>query len=309
MTSHTLGPQPTIGNFTCSDCLAQLSPQMSIILVPFSLRAMKVTVKILFMSSTQTSATIGTTTPTIRELPLQPSATSSCALIGTTTDLVSGSHNVFGEKTTQTHMSHEHKLFYPKNTGLNTTSIPSLNLHNQSLLHFFPLSPTHLAFPHSHYPKPILASQPYHSVSDEAVSRTYVRKPLQCLFRPYPKPTPHSHPYPYLHLCNPYYAVKSTFNTSTNPTLCRLHKPTFQHRHNKLRRHLTSINIPRWIPHKSCRLSPPLPTTLQHLQITLTGSYKTLLQLTFQLRCCILSHMSRVQQRTMARCQLMLDAF
>lgn len=80
-------------------------------------------------------------------------------------------------------------------------------------------------------------------MSDEA-GRAWARKPLQRLFRLYPKPTPHPHPYSRLHLRNPYYAIKLTFDTSTNPTLRRQLKPTFRHRHNQLLRHTASINIP-----------------------------------------------------------------
>lgn len=182
---------------------------------------MKATVKILFMSLTQTLATTNMTTLTIRKLLLPLSATSSRAPIDTMTDPASGSHDVFGEKTTQIPMLHEHECSYPKSAGLNTTSTPSLNLHDESLLHSFLLSLTLLGFPYSLSLKQILVPRYNNFVLEEAADCTYACKLLQHLFRPYPKPTPHLHPYPCLHFRNSYYMIKSTFNTSTNPTLCR----------------------------------------------------------------------------------------
>lgn len=204
--------------------------------------------KILFMSSTQTLAMIGTTTPTIRELLLPLSATSNRASITTMTSHVSGSYTVFGEKTTQIPTLHGHELFYPKNAGSNITSIPSPNLLDRSSL---PSSPPSLHQPQTHSVslystslKPVLAPQLPCSVSDNAPNRIHIRRPLQRLFRPYPKLTPHLHLYPRLRLRNPYYTVKSIFDTSMNPMLRHPYKPTFWHCHNKLCRHLTSVNIP-----------------------------------------------------------------
>lgn len=238
------------------------------------------------MSSTQTQAPTGTTTPTTEESPSPPSATNSRAPTDTTTKYASGSQGRLGETTTRAPTSLDPEYSYQKNAGLNTTSTPSQNPRDRSLPHSSPLSlhqpRTHLGFPHSNSQKPVLAPQPHHSVSDKA-SRTRARKPLQRLFRPYPKPTPHLHPYPRLRLRNPYYAIKSTFDTSTNPTLRRQFKPTFRRHHNQLLHHTASINIPRWIPNRSCRLLPPSPPALQRSPPMLTGSYRTLLLLTFQL--------------------------
>lgn len=148
-----------------------------------------------------------------------------------------------------------------------------------------------LGFPHLSSQKPVLALKPHHSVSNEVASCTYGCRPLQCLFRPYSKPTLYLHLYLHLRLRNPYYAIKLTFNTSSNLTLCYLHKPTFRHRHNKLRHCLISINIPKWIPHRLCRLSPPLPTVSQSSLTASTGLYKTLLPLIFLLRYSVQNHM------------------
>lgn len=188
---------------------------------------------------------------------------------------------------------HRHKLSYPKNAGSNTTSILNLNFRDQSSspssLPSLPLLQIHLRFPHSSFLKQVLVPLPPHFVSEETVSRTHIRRPLQHLFRPYPKPTLHPHLYPRLRLHNPYYAIKLMFDISTNLMLHRLYKPIFWHCYNKLRHYLTSVNIPRWIPYRLCRLSPCLRTTS-------TSSYRTLRQLTFQLRFSVLSHMYNTRQ-------------
>lgn len=206
-----------------------------------------------------------------------------------------------------------HKSSPPKNVSPNITNTLLRPFRNWSSPHSLLLSPcqpqTHLGFPYLNFPKPVLAPQPHHSISDKAASRTYAHKPLQRLFRPYPKLTPYPHPYPHLCLRNPYYTIKLTFNMSTNPMLCRQHKPTFRHRYNQLRHRTTFINIPRWIPYKSCRLSTPSSKVSPPLLTMLTGSYKTLLLSTFLLQFCVLSHICSTQQRTMARRQLMLDDF
>lgn len=142
---------------------------------------------------------------------------------------------------------------------------------------------------------------PHHSMSDEAVSCTYAHRPLQHLFRPYPKPTPHLYPYSRLRLNNSYYAIKALFDILTNPTLHHQHKPTFWLHHNKLLCHLVSINISQWILHKLCRLLPPSPMVSPPSWITLTSSYKTLLLSIFLLQSFVQNHMSNVQQYTMAR--------
>lgn len=162
---------------------------------------------------------------------------------------------------------------------------------------------------HSLYPKPVLALQLPHSMSNETVGRTPVHRPRQCLFRPYPKPTPYLYPYLCLCLCNSYYVIKSTFDTSTNSTLYRLHKPMFRHRHNQLCRYTTSVNIPRWIPHRLYRLSPLSQITSPCSPTTSTTSYKTLLWSTFLLQFCVLNHMYSTRLRTMARHQLTLEDF
>lgn len=197
------------------------------------------------------------TTPIIKESLSPLSVTNNRAHFDTTISHASGLRDVFGEKTTLAHTSPEPEHSYPKSAGSSTISTWTLNLHDQSLLLSFPLSPTHLISPYSLSQKQVPAPQYNNSVSEEAPGYTRARKPLQRLFRPYPKLTPHPHPYLYLRLRNSYYVIKSTFNTSTNSTLHRLHKPIFRHHHNKLRHHLTSTNIPRWISHKSCRLLPP----------------------------------------------------
>lgn len=187
-----------------------------------------------------------------------PSVRNNHVPIATIINHAFGSHDASGRKTTPPLMSVDSESSLPKNVALSTTNTPHRPLRNRSSPPSLPLSPrqppTHLGFPHSNSQKPVPAPQPHHSVSDEAADRTCARKPLQRLFRPYPKPTLHLHPYPRLCLRNPYYTIKSTFDMSTNPTLRRLHKPTFWHRHNKLRHRITSTNIPRWIPHRSCKL-------------------------------------------------------
>lgn len=201
------------------------------------------------MSSTQMQEPIGTTTLNQRDILRSPSAKSSPARIDTTTNPTSGSHSTSGKKTTRVHTSHVHESSPLKNVGQSITNIPLRPLRNQSSQPSSPLSPrqppTHFGFPHSNSSKPVPVLQPHHSVSDVTVDRTYACRPLQHLFRPYSKPTPHPHLYPRLRLHNPYYAVKSTFDTSTNPTFRRLHKLTFRHCHNKLCHHITSVNIPR----------------------------------------------------------------
>lgn len=297
----------TIGNFTRSDRLASLSLQPSTTPVPFGLRQTKASAKILYTSSTQTPEPIGTTTSITKESLSPPSVTNNRARIDITTKSAFGSREDTGEKTIQAPTYPDPEHYYLRSAGSSTTSTQTLNLHDQSLLHSFPLSPTHPVFPHSLSQKPVPA--PQHSASEEAVGRTRARKPLQRLFRPYPKPTPHPHPYPRLRLRNPYYAIKSTFDTSTNPTLRRQYKPTFRHLHNKLRRRTTSVNIPRWIPTKSCRLSPPSQTTLPRSPPTSTGLYKTLLLSTFLLRFYVLNHTSNARQRTTERRRLTLEDF
>lgn len=262
--SHTPVSQPTIGNFTRSNHLAQLSPQTSTTPIPFGLWTTITTAKILYTSSTQMQELTGMTTPIIKELPLPLSAMNNRAQIGTMTEYASGPQGSSGEKTTQAPTLHEQEHSYPRNAGSSTTSIQTLNLHDQSLLLPFLLLLTHLAFSHSLSQKQVPVPRYNNSVSEEAPDRTHAHRPLQRLFRPYPKPTPHPHPYLRLRLRNPYYAIKSTFDTSTNPMLCRLHKPTFRHHYNKLRRCITSSNIPRWTPHKSCKLWPPSPRILPH---------------------------------------------
>lgn len=176
----------------------------------------------------QTQELTGTTTPTIRKSPSLLSAIINCVPIGTTTDHVSGPRDVSREKMTQAHMSHRHAQSYLRNAGLNTINTPTLNLHDLSSLCSFLFSPTYFSFSHSHSPKP-LAPQSHHSVSEEVPDPIHVRKPLQSLFRPYPKLTPHLHPYLCLQLNNLYYDIKSTFDMSTNLTLHCKHKPTFWH--------------------------------------------------------------------------------
>lgn len=312
MMFHTSDLSPIIGNFTHSDHLAQLSPQTSTLPVPFGLRAKTATAKILYTSSTQTQEPISTTTPIIGKSPSPPSATNNRAHTGTITKYASGSQGKLGEKTTRASTSPDPKHFYPKSVGLNTTNTPSLNLHNWSSLLSSPLSlhqpQTHLEFPHSNFQKPVLALQPHRSVSDEA-GHTHARRPLQRLFRPYPKPTPHPHPYLRLRPCNPYYVIKSTFDMSTNPTLRHLYKPTFWHRHNQLRPRLTSINIRRWIPIRLCRLSPPSRTTLPRSLPTSTSLYKTLLLSTFLLWSHVLNHTYNARQRIMERRRQTLEDF
>lgn len=140
--------------------------------------------------------------------------------------------DVFRGKTTQAHISPKPEHFYSRNAGLNTTSTPSLNVLDQSLLRSFLLSPTHLAFLHLHSPKQVLVPQYSNFALEKAPSHTHVCKPLQRLFRPYSKPTPYLHSCPHLCLNNPYYKIRSTFDISTNLQLHCLHKPTFRHCHN-----------------------------------------------------------------------------
>lgn len=150
---HTSVLQPTIGNFTRSDRLAYLSPQTSITPVPFGFQAMTASARILYTFSMQIQEPTGTTTPITKELLSPPSATNNPAHTDTTINLASGPLNAFGEKTIQALTSHGHELFYPKSARSSTTSTLTLNLHDQSLLHSFLLSPTLLDFPHLHYPK------------------------------------------------------------------------------------------------------------------------------------------------------------
>lgn len=185
------------------------------------------------------------TTPIIKESPSPLSAMINHVPIDIMINHASRLRNIFREKTTPAHISPGLKHFYPRNIGLNTIITPTLNLYNPSPLRFFPLSPIHLAFSHSLFSKLVLAPQPHYSASEEAPGCICAYKPLQHLFKPYPKPTLHLHLHLHLHLCNPYYAIKSMFDTLTNPMLHHLHKPTFRHHHNKLHRRLTSINILR----------------------------------------------------------------
>lgn len=192
---------------------------MSSTLVPFGLQAMTVIAKILYTFLIQILEPIGRTILTIKESLSPRSVINNHAQTDTTTSCASGLWDIFGEKTTQAHISHGHELFYLKNAGSNTTSIPSLNLRNWSSLHSFLLLPTHLAFSHSHFQNPVLAPQPHHSMSEEVPGYIYTHKSLQHLFKPYPKLTPYLHPYLHLYLYNPYYVIKLMFNTSTNPQL------------------------------------------------------------------------------------------
>lgn len=100
---------------------------------------------------------------------------------------------------------------------------------NCNTCHPHRVSCEHLGFPYSSSLKPVLTPQPHHSVSNETAGHTHVRRPLQYLFRLYPRPTLHPHPYSCLCIRNLYYAVKLTFDMSTNPMLRHLHKPTFWH--------------------------------------------------------------------------------
>lgn len=151
-------------------------------LVPFSLQATRMTVRILCTSLTQTQEPIGTTTPNQRDTLRSLSVISNLALIGTMTNHASGSHSASGKKMTRVHTSHGHKSSPPKNVGPNIINTPLQPLRNQNSLPSSPLSPrqllTHLRFLHSNSPKPVLASQPHHSVSNEAASRTCAYKPL-----------------------------------------------------------------------------------------------------------------------------------
>lgn len=149
--------------------------------------------------------------------------------------------------------------------------------------------------------------QPHHSMSEEAASHTYACRPLQRLFRPYPKPTPYLHLYLCLRLNNQFYKIKLMFDTSTNPMLHCLYKLTFWHHHNKLCHHLTFVNISRWTLHKSYRHSPPSRTVLQPLQITSTSLYRTLLLSIFLLQSFVLNHISNAWQHTTAKYQPMPD--
>lgn len=177
----------------------------------------------------QTSATTGMTMLIIKELLLPLSAMSSRAPINAMTNPISRSHTVFGEKMTQTHMLYGLEHSYPRNVGSSTTNTRTLNLCDQSLLHSFLLSPTPLSFLHSHSLRQVPALQYSNSTSEEAPGCTCAHKPLQRLFRLYPKPTPYPHSYPPLHLRNPYYAIKSTFDTLTNLMLHRQYKLTFRY--------------------------------------------------------------------------------
>lgn len=295
-----------------SDRLASLIPRHSNTLVPFGLQVMKTTAKILYMSSTQMPEPTGTTTPNPRDSLRILSATNNRAPIDTITKHASGSCDASGKKTTPPLTSVDSESSLPKNVGLSITNTLHQPLRNWNSPPSSPLSPrqppTYLESLHSNSQKPVLAPHHYHSTSEE-VGCTCARKLLQHLFRPYPKPTPHPHLYPRLRLRNLYYAIKSTFNTSTNPTLCRQHKPTFRHRYNQLRRHTASINIPRWILNRSCKRLLPSPTASRPSPPTLTDSYRILLQSTFLLRSFVLNHMSSVQQRKMERCRLTLDDF
>lgn len=141
-----------------------------------------------------------------------------------------------------------HESSPPKNVGLNIINTPLRPLRNRSLLHFLPLlshqPQTYLRFPHSNSPKPVLALHPHHSMLNEVAGCTHAHRPLQHLFRPYPKPTLHPHPYPCLHLNNWFHEIKSMFDTSTNLQLRCQYKLIFRLHHNKLLYHTTSINIP-----------------------------------------------------------------
>lgn len=173
------------------------------------------------MSSTQTSESIGMTTLSQKDTPPTPSARNNCAPIAITTSHASEFYNTSGKKMTRLHTLHENASLLQKNAGPSTTSTPHQTLLNQSSSLSLPLSlsrpPTHLEFPHLNSLKPVPAPQPHHSISDVTAGCTHARRPLQRLFRPYPKPTPHLHPYPCLHLNNPYYKIRSMFDTSTNP--------------------------------------------------------------------------------------------
>lgn len=204
--------------------------------------------KILYTSSTQTSELTSMTTPSLRDSQQTPSAKNNCPPIATTTNHASGSRSTSGKKMTRLHTSHENISSLQKNAGPSTTSIPpqtrrSLSSPPSSLPSLRQLR-THPEFLHSTSQKPVLAPLPPRSVSDDVPNHTHARGPLQHLFRPYPKLTPHLHPHPRLRLNNPYYEIRSTFDTSTNPQLCRQYKPMFQHHHNKLLHCTTSINIP-----------------------------------------------------------------
>lgn len=195
--------------------------------VPFDLQVTIVSVKILYMSLIQSQELTGTTIPTIKESLSPRSATINYVPTGTTTSHAFGLQDAFGEKTTQALTSHGREHSYLKSTGSSTISIQTLNLHDLSLLHSFLLSPTLLGFPPSHSLKQVPALQYNNSASEEVAGCTCACKPLQRLFRPYLKLTPHPHLYLRLRVKNPYYEIKSMFNTSTNPQLHRLHKPTF----------------------------------------------------------------------------------
>lgn len=205
------------------------------------------TVRILCTSLMQTQKPTGTTTPNLRDTLKSLSATNNLALTGTMTNPSSGSCSTFGTKTTRVHMSHTYESSPSKNVGPNTTNTLLRPLRSRNSLPSSPLlprqPPTHLGFPPSNSLKPILASQPHHSVSDVIVGHTHIRKPLQHLFKLYPKPTPHPYPYPRLCLRNSYYTIKSMFDISINPMLYHQHKLTFWHHHNKLHHCTTSINI------------------------------------------------------------------
>lgn len=224
---------------------------------------MKTTAKILYMSLTQTQELTSITMLSWRDTLRTLSATNSRVPIDTTTNCASGSRDASERKTTPPLTSSESKPSLWKNAGSSTTSIPprthqSLSSPPSSLPS--PCQPQlHLGSLHSTFQKPVLVPLLSHSMSNDAPNCTYVYRPLQHLFRPYPKPTPHPHPYPCLCLRNPYYMIKSMFDTSTNPMLRRLYKPTFRHYHNKLCCRTISINIPRWTSHKLCKLWPPLP--------------------------------------------------
>lgn len=96
-----------IGNFTRSDRLTQLSHQHSQALVPFGLRTTKKTVKILYMSLTQTQELTGTTTPKQKSTLKSPSVMNNCVHIGTMTKYAFGSQGKLGEKTIRASTSHE----------------------------------------------------------------------------------------------------------------------------------------------------------------------------------------------------------